>query len=517
MALWAAGPTLLRALRRVWAMPGADTITWTLIGLTLLGVGLLWKRRARAGGWIEEGPAFAVILTAWVAAAAMSGLAFFFMWWVLGMSPLPTPGTLTPKNFEQLAVRAIGAVAILGTVAVLVLSYRKQRTSERESDRDDTRLFTERYASATAQLSHEGPASRLAGVQAMAHLVDDAPKPELAQMVISALCDFASTSNFGPDSLQGDSEQSAEHKLEEKVSRRVFSVIAERLSSDSGNNPWQGKHYEFHGAQLPSAIIRSAKFLGCNVTFTGSSITSHTLIFSDIESRESTFIFQNVKISSGRLVITGDHEDATFRFIDCAVDHDSSIKIKGEHSRTKLHIAHCRIIGNFSLQGAEFRDSRVQSHATQIGGRLDLGARWENSKFHYTYDPFESGDEEAWPPTISFAGAALVDSEASIRGLTSGTLNISSAKLERSKFGVFLSDFRDAELSAKNLTCVRSTLDFSNTRFGKNRASFINSTFEESTVDFTRSSGIRPLGLPDNLPDIRLPAAWRAESEPLQF
>ena len=59
-----------------------------------------------------------------------------------------------------------------GGVVALVVAYRNQEVREAESERQSTFELTQRYAAATAQMSHESPAARLAGVYALAALAD---------------------------------------------------------------------------------------------------------------------------------------------------------------------------------------------------------------------------------------------------------------------------------------------------------------------------------------------------------
>jgi hypothetical protein len=58
-------------------------------------------------------------------------------------------------------------------VIALTVAYRRQRLSEIEVDREDAKLYNERFAAAADQLSSERAANRLAGVYAMAVLADE--------------------------------------------------------------------------------------------------------------------------------------------------------------------------------------------------------------------------------------------------------------------------------------------------------------------------------------------------------
>src|SRR5690606_28908639 len=78
----------------------------------------------------------------------------------------------------------------MGAGAALVINYRRQRLSEAENSRKETRLFTERFEGASEKLGSEYAAVRLAGVHALAPVADGAPSRELRQMCIDVLCAY---------------------------------------------------------------------------------------------------------------------------------------------------------------------------------------------------------------------------------------------------------------------------------------------------------------------------------------
>ncbi|MBO0885305.1 MAG: pentapeptide repeat-containing protein, partial [Mycobacterium sp.] len=75
-------------------------------------------------------------------------------------------------------------VAGIGGVVALVISYRRQRLTESAELREATKLHTDRFTAATAQLGGDSSAVQLAGVHALAGLADDAPTRALRQTCI---------------------------------------------------------------------------------------------------------------------------------------------------------------------------------------------------------------------------------------------------------------------------------------------------------------------------------------------
>ncbi|GAB3939694.1 hypothetical protein GCM10027614_22290 [Micromonospora vulcania] len=137
-----------------------------------------------------------------VAAVLVAALIVFVaaataLWLVLGAPRLPQGAAFTVTDQLELVKIALAVVAGVGGVVALVVAYRRQAVVEEENERaraaarrDDTRLFNERFGSATTQLGHERPAVRAAAVYAVTGLADDAPTQELRQTCVSVLCAY---------------------------------------------------------------------------------------------------------------------------------------------------------------------------------------------------------------------------------------------------------------------------------------------------------------------------------------
>jgi hypothetical protein len=122
--------------------------------------------------------------------AVAAGLALIvgvLLWLSLGRPHLVTGGPLDAKDrFEGIKL-ILAVVGGIGAVIALTIAYRRQRHSETAEYREDLRLFTDRFGKAAEQLGHDHPATRLAGVYAMARTADDAHDFDSRQLCIDAL------------------------------------------------------------------------------------------------------------------------------------------------------------------------------------------------------------------------------------------------------------------------------------------------------------------------------------------
>ncbi|WP_304455812.1 pentapeptide repeat-containing protein [Nocardiopsis sp. YSL2] len=211
------------------------------------------------------------ILGAWATAILLVALIIAALWLVLGLPGLETTPTVSPKALDAIATRAFAIVAGLGGVAFLVIAYQRQSGEQ-------TRLFTERFTTAVAQLGEDQPAVRLGGVHALAHLADDAPTPGLRQMCVDVLCAYLR--NPGPDDLpQGSTEDQkqdhhdrvVEHAAMREVRLTIVRTISHRLRTPT---PWRECDYDFTGVTFEHPLdLKGAMCRGrmgfARTTFTG--------------------------------------------------------------------------------------------------------------------------------------------------------------------------------------------------------------------------------------------------------
>jgi hypothetical protein len=138
-----------------------------------------WRREQDAAGLMPIGVAIGGMLTLALAVAA-GVIAFLF---AVGQFQGFKKEPLTAGSLYDLLKIGFAFAAGIGGVVALVTAYRRQRVAEfahrlaaRAEEREATRLFNERFATAAGQLGDERPAVRLAGVYAMAGLADQAQR-----------------------------------------------------------------------------------------------------------------------------------------------------------------------------------------------------------------------------------------------------------------------------------------------------------------------------------------------------
>ena len=294
--------------------PGEWTTTWTL-GAVFVATFLITAARA---WWLGKDGIGRLIMTAWlVAILAVSAMAAL-VWMVLGQPGLRLPEELSPRALDAVATRAFAIVAGLAGVALLAISYRRQRATEAEglraehaAERDTTRLFTERFDSASDKLGSEHAAVRLAGVHALAHLADDAPdrSEELVQMVIDVLCAYLRlpyTLPPGPLAEEADQDTREEHRAEEldyaamrEVRHTILRIFRSRLCD---HTRWRDKDYDFTGVVFDGGDLSNACFAGGKVSFAGARFISGKFTLAGAEFRSQTRLdFTNAEFSSGEV------------------------------------------------------------------------------------------------------------------------------------------------------------------------------------------------------------------------
>lgn len=269
---------------------------------------------------LDQIPLVRLITASWAIALGTVAAMALLVWFVLGLPGLQSPTSLAPRDMDAIATRAFAIVAGLGGVALLVISFRRQRATEhaehraeRAADREVSKLFTDTFDSASEKLGSEHPAVRLAGVHALARLVDEAPegREDLAQMVIDVLCAYLRMPySPAPDSLPENASDVQKNEHHEKkiefTSRRevrhtIIRIIGSRLRNSSR---WQGKDYDFTGAVFDGGDFSRAKITGGTMRFTGATFCTGMVSFAAIEVTNGVVDFGFSRISGSGLMFT---------------------------------------------------------------------------------------------------------------------------------------------------------------------------------------------------------------------
>ncbi|MFD6094765.1 pentapeptide repeat-containing protein [Nocardiopsis flavescens] len=294
-----------------------------------------------------------LILAAWAVAIGTVAAIVFSIWLVLDTPGLGTlPRNLSPQALDSIATRAFAVVAGLGGVALLVINYRRQRTTEQDSQREVSKLFSDRFTTTYADLGSEHAAVRLGAVNALAHLADNAPSEDEAQMVIDVLCAYLrmpytprpedpaqpAGKSAPPASLENieshvmihisdEERQDRELATQEKYQREVLNfesfrevrhsiirIIGDRLRKETR---WRGKNYDFTDAVFDGgdftdthftggkASFQRARFIGGTVNFTGSQFIGGKVNFAGAQFIEGTVYFDECSFRGGHVYFTG--------------------------------------------------------------------------------------------------------------------------------------------------------------------------------------------------------------------
>ncbi|MEU3214206.1 pentapeptide repeat-containing protein [Nocardiopsis alba] len=511
---------------------------------------------------------WSLILTAWVVAiGAVAGMVML-IWLMLGTPGLDLPTALSPKALDAIGTRAFAVVAGLGGVALLVIHYRRQRTTEADADRAEraaarevTKLFNERFTIAYTELGSEHAAVRLGAVYALAHLTDDAPSEDEAQMVIDVLCAYLRMPyEPHPDEPSGQPDQSGlpttavdlgrlrsiepdipyekqqeakeehrrrvlEFEASQQVRHTIIRIIGNRLREDTR---WRGKNYDFTGVVFDGGDLTGACFTGGMVDFSRAEFRDGMVDFSQAVFMGRKVDFTGVKFSGGAVNFAG------ARFIG-----GSMLFSRAGFSGGKMDFAGARFIGG----KVDF--TRVKFSG---GAMLFSGARFSGGRVYFTGAEFSGGamifaGAGFIGGSVHFAGAEFIDGSMVFAraGFSAGSVNFSGVRFSggavdfaRAEFSGGKVDFTAAEFSggAMNFTgaefsggamifaragFIGGSVHFTKARFSGGKVDFGWGGFVGDLGDFKRARGVCPAGLREAreqaTPGVLLyPAAWEHRS-----
>jgi uncharacterized protein YjbI with pentapeptide repeats len=456
-AVVAAWPLVISA----WDLLGlANLETWRLMlfvaGALVLATGVIgvnWKRTSPIRLiWL--------ILSAWlvasVAVAALTGLA----WLMLDAPGWKPPENLSPRHLEAITIRAFAIVAGLGGVALLVIAYRRQRTTEAGELREVTKLFNERFTAAYTELGSEHAAVRLGAVHALAHLADEAPSEKEVQMVIEVLCAYLRMPYIPrPKALPSDAtkEEHEEHRVHDlefasfrEVRHTIIRIIRDHLRKPTR---WRGKDFDFTGAVFDGGNLSQVCFTGARVSFENAEFTDKPLFFNEAEFTGARVSFNRARFTGGSVIFHG------ARFTDGWVTFDS----------------------------AEFTGAKVHFDSAEFAG----------AKVHFDSAEFTNG-------TVSFDETKFTDGR---------------VKFDLANFSGAYVFFNRARLTGGNVSFdwtsfTGARVHFSLARFTGTNVSFTSTAFIDGKVSFTGASGSCPADLLEAVADgepsvVTLPDQWQ--------
>ncbi|MGW8528488.1 MULTISPECIES: pentapeptide repeat-containing protein [Nocardiopsidaceae] len=351
-----------------WNVLGlADWQTWRLV---LFSVGAVALAAGVVGtNWKRTSPIRLIwlILAAWlmaaVAIAALTGLA----WLLLDGPAWKPPEDLTARHLEAITTRAFAMVAGLGGVALLVIAYRRQRTTEAGEQREVTKLFNERFTAAYTELGSEHAAVRLGAVHALAHLADDAPSEEEVQMVIDVLCAYLRmpyTPKPEPLPKNASRVKREEHHRREleftsyrEVRHTIIRIIGNHLREPTR---WRGKNFDFTGAVFDGGDLSGAAFPDGITSFAGAEFVEGEVNFSGVKFSGGLVDFYGAKFSGSSVRFGG------------AEFSDSSVSFaRAEFTGGKVLLIGVKFIGGHIT----FTDSRFTGSEVKFTNSIFTGSQ----------------------------------------------------------------------------------------------------------------------------------------------
>jgi hypothetical protein len=244
-------------------------------------------------------------------AIAVFVVATLTIWAGLGAPSAQVHQPLSVNDQFGLMRLALTVVAGVGGVVALVVAYRRQRVIEEDNQRaraaaqrENVKLFTERFTAATAQLGHEQAAVRLAGIYAVASLADDAPTLVLRQACIDVLCGYLRMP------YQHDPQAPGWQGGELEVRRAITRIITEHLhrEGNAAGPGWHGHRFNFVGAVFDGAYFAFMHIpKGTLLNFLRCRFVAGSNEFQGLEVDGGIVNLYEVEVSGGDLALWGAH------------------------------------------------------------------------------------------------------------------------------------------------------------------------------------------------------------------
>jgi uncharacterized protein YjbI with pentapeptide repeats len=195
----------------------------------------------------------------------------------------------------------LAILTLAGAVLAGVYAYRKQRIAESDAHRADVNQFADRYTTAAEQLGHDKAAVRLAGVYALARLVDD--WEEQRQVCIDVLCAYLRMP------YRTDPDATGYKEGEHEVRHTIIRLIRDRLRLSPGHpRSWQGLDFDFTAVAFDGGSLSGATFSGGEVSFVGATFSGGEVSFAGATFSGGLVNFAKAKFSGGLV----DFAKATF-------------------------------------------------------------------------------------------------------------------------------------------------------------------------------------------------------------
>jgi uncharacterized protein YjbI with pentapeptide repeats len=332
-------------------------------------------------------------------------------WIAAGVSVLTLVGTLAAQYFGR-----------RGTNKDTEKAFAEQREQlDRTLAEQRGRTLNERFATAAEQLGSDKPAVRLAGVYAMAGLVDD--WAENRQTCVDVLCAYLRMPYETEPGHDAPELQRLTFQAIREVRHTVIRVITAHLKKDAAVS-WQGLNLDFTGVVFDGGDFSGAQFSGkvsfSGAVFSGGQVNFDGTIFSgEVSFSRSVFsVFSEISfpeaVFSGRVSFSR------------AVFNGGSVKFSGaEFSGGRVSFSYAVFTaGQVNFRSADFTGGEVSFRGARFtGGEVSFrGARFTGGEVSFHGVEFTGGE-------LDFDSTEFTGSEVSFYGaeFSGGTVDFSAA------------------------------------------------------------------------------------------
>ncbi|WP_217545590.1 pentapeptide repeat-containing protein [Streptomyces sp. GbtcB6] len=507
------------------------------------------RRRADRRG-LRLWPVGTVLVLTFTTALLVAAAVFYTAWDLLDARGLKPERHIASSTLFDLVKLSFGVVAGAGALVALVVAYRRQRVDEDGALREATRLHTERFTTAVAQLGEDSAAVRLGGVHALAGLANDAPTRELRQTCIDVLCAYLRLPYTGETDLSAD-DMDARHAYRalREVRHTVIRLIRDHLRlAPEHPHSWQGHDFDLTEATFDGGDLTGAVFSGGTVSFTraffsgGTADLSEAVFSGGVVSFRGAFFFGDTADLSGAVISGGTVDFGGAQFSGGDVNFNRAAFTGGTVSFRGAEF----VRGTVSFGRAVFSGSTVdfgRAKITADGALNFFRAEFSGGTVSFATAVFSGGSAHFGAllhgAALDFTNVRLSDGvlDLSSMELASGTLDFSHARLaggiltfNPSVFSGAAVNFHMAEFVGGTVSFGRgvfaggdvnfsgtqfsgSAVDFHMAEFSGGTVSFSGAEFSGSTVDFAGAVGPAPAGLvpPQGAPlrtGLILPTTW---------
>lgn len=208
-----------------------------------------------------------------------------------GLQP-PGGGAVTAANVDaihSLVQTVLLLLGFLGVTATAVITYRRQRNSERQLDLEERRQRDEsrhlRYAKGAEMLGHKDPAIRIAGLNVVAQLGNERGPGgnKWRQTCVNLLCAYLRSNSSNPGKVGRGDDDSPATAIPDNTDRSYWVAAEEACRLIAGlldlvySPPWWKPDHrtpinlDLHGAHLPAIALRERLIGLCS--FDGATFT----------------------------------------------------------------------------------------------------------------------------------------------------------------------------------------------------------------------------------------------------